>query len=127
MDLAAARKRWTEDGFVVLPGYLTAEDLAAALGELALQFPTADGFHQRTDERAGRYVGDEFAGIDSFPFTSTELSLLAVHPRLVALAAALLGDDDLRLYGAEAWAKYTGAADLPARPNFFPPGRQRRP
>ena len=54
---------------------------------------------------------DEFGGIDDFPFASVELSLLTVHPDLVALAALLLGDDHLRAYSIEAWAKYTGAAD----------------
>ncbi len=111
MDLTGAQRQWTQDGFVVLPGYLGAEDVAAAQGELGLLFPSAEGFHGLGDERRNRFVGDEFAGIDSFPFASTELSLLAVHERLVDLAATLLGDDDLRLYSAEAWAKYTGAAD----------------
>jgi hypothetical protein len=35
----------------------------------------ADGFHDRTDPRYQRYLGDEFAGIDAFPFASPELSL----------------------------------------------------
>jgi hypothetical protein len=54
---------------------------------------------------------DEWAGIDSFPFRSAELSLLAVSDRVVDLAEALLADRDLRVSSAEAWAKYTGAAD----------------
>ncbi len=111
MNLALAQKQWSQDGFVILPGYLRADEIAAAQGELQLLFPSADGFHRDHDERRYRYVGDEFAGIDSFPFQSTELSLLAVHERLVDLAETLVGDEDLRLYSAEAWAKYTGAAD----------------
>jgi hypothetical protein len=47
----------------------------------------------------------------TFPFASAELSLLAVHPRLVGLAQALLKTDDVRLYSAEAWAKFTGAVN----------------
>jgi hypothetical protein len=58
-----------------------------------------------------RYRQDEFDGIDSFPFASIELSLLAVCPPLIELAEALLQDQDLRLYSVEAWAKYTGATD----------------
>jgi hypothetical protein len=57
------------------------------------------------------FIGDEFAGIDSFPFASTELSLLAVNHRVLELAEALLDDDDIHIYGAEGWAKYTGACD----------------
>jgi hypothetical protein len=111
MDLDAARSEWAEQGFSILPGYLGADDLAPALDELDRVFPSADGFHDGTDPRRARFLEDEFAGIDSLPFVSVELSLLALHPRIMTLARTLLEDDDLRLYSAEAWAKYTGAAD----------------
>ncbi|GIF74632.1 phytanoyl-CoA dioxygenase family protein [Asanoa siamensis] len=104
-------RAWQSDGFVILPGFLPAAELTAATKELDLLFPSADGFHDGTDPRRGRFVGDEFAGIDTFPFASTEISLLAVNDRILGLAAALLQDDDVHLYGAEAWAKYTGACD----------------
>ncbi|TDU89930.1 phytanoyl-CoA dioxygenase PhyH [Kribbella voronezhensis] len=102
-------EEWRARGFVVLPGFLSGEELAPAIGELGRMFPTAEGFHDGTDERRGRYVEDEFDGIDVFPFGSTEFSLLAVHPRIVELAEKLLGRTELRLSSAEAWAKYTGA------------------
>jgi hypothetical protein len=111
MDLADAARAWETEGFVVLPAFIPAEELAPAVRELPAMFPTADGFHDGTDPRRERFVGDEFAGIDSFPFTSTEVSLLAVHSRLLELVQALLPEDDVHLYGAEAWAKYTGACD----------------
>ncbi len=111
MDLDRIARSWHETGFAILPGYLPARELAPALGELGTMFPTADGFHDGKDPRASRFRGDEFAGIDSFPFTGVALSLLAVHDRLVRLAERLLGHDDLRVYSAEAWAKFTGAAD----------------
>ncbi|MFI5691287.1 phytanoyl-CoA dioxygenase family protein [Kribbella sp. NPDC051586] len=100
---------WRTRGFVVLPGFLSGEDLEPALGELPAMFPTPEGFHGGTDERRSRYVEDEFDGIDAFPFTSPAFSLLAVHPKIVGLAETLLGQSDLRLSSAEAWAKYTGA------------------
>jgi hypothetical protein len=99
---------WESDGFVVRPGLL---DVEAAAAELDLMFPSPDGFHDGTDPRRERFLGDEFAGIDTFPFASVEVSLLAVHDKVLALASELLGDDDIHLYGAEAWAKYTGACD----------------
>jgi hypothetical protein len=111
MDLDDARSRFDTDGFAVLPAYLSADELAPALGEIDQVFPTPDGFHDRTDERWTRFVEDEFDGIDTFPFASTELSLLAMHARVVELAAHLLGTPDLRMYSAESWAKYTGATD----------------
>ena len=111
MDLTDAAQAWQADGYVILPGYLPAAELAPAIQELDLLFPSADGFHDGTDPRSARFIGDEFAGIDSFPFAAPQLNLLAVHDRVLALAGALLDDDDIHLYGAEAWAKYTGACD----------------
>jgi hypothetical protein len=111
MDLKDAAQAWRSDGFVILPGFLPAAELTSAVRELDLLFPSAEGFHDGTDPRRERFVGDEFAGIDTFPFASTQISLVAVNHRILALAEALLDDDDIHLYGAEAWAKYTGACD----------------
>ena len=111
IDLGSAVQQWQVHGYAVLPGFLPADELKPALDELPGMFPTADGFHTGTDKRRERFVGDEFAGIDTFPFRSTELSLLTVSHRLTGLAERFLGEADLRIYSAEAWAKYTGAAD----------------
>ena len=111
IDLEAAVAAWREDGFAVLPAHIPADDLRAAVSELQLIYPTADGYHDRVDPERNRRFDDEFGGIDDFPFDSTAISLLAVHPRLIDLAERLLGTDDLRVYSIEAWAKYTGAAD----------------
>lgn len=111
MELDDAVRAWEADGFVILPGFIPAAELAAAVAELGLMFPSADGFHGGTDPRRERFVGDEFAGIDTFPFASTEVSLLAVNHRVLALAEALLGERDIHIQSAEAWAKYTGACD----------------
>jgi hypothetical protein len=53
---------WRTRGFVILPAFLSAEDLAPALGELEAMFPTSEGFHDGTDSRRTRYVEDEFDG-----------------------------------------------------------------
>jgi len=111
VDLDQAAKQWQTHGFVILPGFIPAAELEPALGELPGMYPTAEGFHDGTDARRDRFTVDEWAGIGNFPFPSTELSLLAVSDRVVDLAQALLEDGDLRIYSAESWAKYTGAAD----------------
>lgn len=111
MDFSTAVRDWREQGFAILPGYLPGEVLREALAELELMFPSPQGFHDSSDPRRARFLGDEFAGIDSFPFASTEVSLLAVHDLVTGLASTLLAEDDLRIYSAETWAKYTGAAD----------------
>jgi hypothetical protein len=110
VDLNSAAQHWQTHGFVILPGFVPAGELKPALDELPAMYPTADGFHDGTDERRNRFTVDEWAGIDSFPFGSTELSLLAVSDRIAGLAEALLAEPDLRISSAEAWAKYTGAA-----------------
>ncbi len=102
---------WREDGFVILPGFIPPEELQPASDELSLLFPAVDGFHDATDPRRDRFIGDQFAGIDYFPFASTEISLMAVNHRILALAETLLEDEDLRISGAETWAKYGGASD----------------
>ena len=112
MDLGAAARAWNDDGFVILPAYLPAEVLAPAVGDLGLLFPSADDFHDGVDPgRNARFLGDEFNGIDSFPFGSLALNRVPVCEPLVSLASTLLGTSDIRLYSAEAWAKYEGAAD----------------
>ncbi len=112
MDMEAAADAWVNDGFVVLPGYLPVEDLAPAVGELDSMFPSAMDFHDAVDPaRNARFIGDQFNGIDSFPFASLALNRVPACDALVSLAAALLRETDIRLYSAEAWAKYEGAAD----------------
>jgi hypothetical protein len=93
VDLDSAAQEWQARGFVILPGFVPATGLRPALG------------------RRDRFAVDEWAGIDSFPFRSAELSLLAVSNRVIDLAETLLADTDLRISSAESWAKYTGAAD----------------
>lgn len=112
MDLDAAARTWLEDGFVVLPSYLPADVLEPAVAGLGDLFPSADDFHDGTDPaRNARFVGDEFDGIDSFPFASPALNRVPVSEPLLTLAEGLLGTPDVRLYSAEAWGKYAGAAD----------------
>lgn len=114
MQLDDAERAWRTDAFVIFPGHLSAADLAPTLDEIDLCFPSAVAFHDGSDPRRDRFVGDEFNGVDTFPFASPQLGLLAVNPRIIDLVETLLGDD-VRLYSAEAWAKYTGAADYDQR------------
>ena len=110
-DIDAAVVAWREDGFAILPAYMPTAELTSAVAELPMLFPTAGEYHDQVDPERNRRFDDEFGGIDDFPFDSTALSLLAVHPLLIDLAERLLGTADLRVYSIEAWAKYTGAAN----------------
>ena len=110
-DHTSAERAWREDGFSILPALIPVEELATAVAQLRDLYPTADEFHDGVDRARNARFADEFGGIDDFPFQSVELSLLAVHPRLIELARQLLDTDDVRVFSIEAWAKYTGAAD----------------
>jgi hypothetical protein len=111
VNLDDAASEWQTHGFVILPAFVPEDELKPVLAELPILYPTAEGFHDRTDERRDRFTADEWAGVTGFPFLCTELSLLAVSDRIVDLAETLLGETDLRISSAEAWAKYTGAAN----------------
>jgi ectoine hydroxylase-related dioxygenase (phytanoyl-CoA dioxygenase family) len=110
--LAQATEHFHEHGYAVLPGYLCEDDLAPAQAELELMFPTAEDYHAGADPaRNARFTGGAFAGIDPFPYSSVEWSLLGLSPPIAALAEALLGTAAIRLYEAHNWAKYSGATD----------------
>ena len=111
MDISEAAKAWRRDGFVVLPAYLAGPQLEGAQRELRDLYPTADEYHSAPDTVRNRvYTGDEFGGIVAFPFPSIALSLLVVCDKLRALAEAVFETTDIRVYEAELWAKYGGAA-----------------
>ncbi len=111
MTAAEICAEFDRDGFVILPRFFGPEEVCDAVADLPSEFPTADEFHSDADPARNRRFRDEFGGITAFPVESMALDLLSVHPRLVDLATALLGEDDLRGYSIEFWAKYTGAAD----------------
>jgi hypothetical protein len=111
MDAEWVSDAWRRDGFVIVPGLVAGDELAGAVAGLPSVFPTADEFHDDADPGRNARFRHEFGGITNFPFTSVDLSLVAVHPRMVELAARLLGAEDVRVSSIEAWAKYTGAAE----------------
>src|SRR5215831_9955478 len=111
VDLADAAAAWRRDGFVVLQGYLDGLDLEAAQRDLATVYPSADEYHAAPDVVRNRvYSGDEFGGIVAFPFPTVSLCGIVVHDKLIALAEAIFETEDIRIYAAELWAKYSGAA-----------------
>ena len=109
--MTGATRAFDEDGFVVLPGFLGDAIDGSVRAALEAEVPTAEAFHDGLDPVRDARYRSEFGGITPFPCGSVTLNLLAVHERLVDLAAELLDDADLRAYSIELWAKYTGAAD----------------
>jgi hypothetical protein len=104
--LREVRKR----GYTVVEGFLGAEELRAAQDALWLHFPKPDEFFSDPTTHA-RYLGDQFGGVEEFPYRSWDLNRLAFHPDLVDAAERYLGTVDLHLYKVELWAKYAGAVN----------------
>ena len=101
-----------DDGFVVVHDFLPAADLAGAIEEIPLMYPTASQFHDDPDdEQVRKFRASQFGGVEYLPFASPAWNLLALDQRFIDLARAALGTDDIRLYQGEAWAKFSGAID----------------
>jgi hypothetical protein len=105
-DLDELRHR----GFCLIEGFLAPDELRSAREALWLHFPTPEDYFVEPS-RFPEYGGDQFAGVEEFPYRAWELNRLAFHPDLVDAAERYLGTADLHLYKVELWAKYGGAAN----------------
>lgn len=97
-------------GFCLIEGFLSPDELRAAREALWLHFPEPEDFFA-DPSRYPRLRGDQFGGVEEFPYRSWALNRLAFHPDLVDAAERYLDTTDLHLYKVELWAKYGGAAD----------------
>jgi hypothetical protein len=111
-------------GWVLIERLLSEAEIDAAHPGLFALYPTGAEFHGGGDARAARFrenadspanQGDDprfrplqFAGLKEFPFPDRTLTLLPLHPAIIAAAEDLLGTRDVRLYQAETFAKYFG-------------------
>ncbi|MEZ5377589.1 MAG: phytanoyl-CoA dioxygenase family protein [Acidimicrobiales bacterium] len=112
-------RQWREEGFAVVPGLVPDDDIAPAVAELAALYEAAT----TEDYNKARHFGDgdpngkhfrasQFDGMRGFPLAGCQaLNDLFVHPRIVDFARHVLGDDDVRIYQAAAWAKWAGATN----------------
>lgn len=122
MDAAAAHFR--EHGWVLVPDLVPRADVEAAWPALFRVYPTPEevASGERTertraflppehDDGPGRrFRAGQFAGLRDAPLGDPALDGLALHHRVLDLVEALLGTADVRLYQAETFAKYAGAA-----------------
>jgi Phytanoyl-CoA dioxygenase (PhyH) len=114
-SLAEVRER----GFCLVEGFLTPEELRAAQQALWLHFPRPEDYFADPSSYP-EYNGDQFGGVQEFPYRAWDLNHLAFHPDLVDAAERYLGTTDLHLYKIELWAKYAGAVnyDQPLHRDF---------
>lgn len=101
-----------DEGFTVVEGFLSAEEVSAARDALWSVFPRPeDYFADPAAPAHARFSKSQFAGMQYFPFQQRALNRLTVHPDLVDAAERFCGTRDLELYKVELWAKYAGAID----------------
>ena len=120
---------WRDEGWVLLSGLVGADEVDAAAGDLHLAFPTSEEYDAdpegETLRRRGRpleakeayewpeegpgFRAEQHRWAAPFPFGgSGALDRLCVHPSVVDFAERALETTDIRLYQAQASAKYAG-------------------
>ena len=124
---------WREDGWALLEEIVDTDEVDAAIADLRYVFPSPEKFH--ADPEAHRPPGRNDAELRrgypempatgpafrpeqhrfraEFPFYGSGLlSRMCVHPAIVDFMERALGTTDLRVYQAQASAKYTGDANF---------------
>jgi len=110
-DVDGVRRRWHETGWCVVEGVIPADDLAAAQAALPAVFPTAEDFAaDRDPARNAPFRSERDAPRLQFPFGTSAFDRVALHDRVLDLAASLLETNDPRVYQAGLIAKYSDAA-----------------
>jgi hypothetical protein len=123
---------WQKEGWVLVEGLVSTDEIDAALDDMSEVFPTNEEFHADpdgvTERRKGRpaKVEEDFVWpedgpgfrpeqqfwSDKFPFPGRGLlNRLCVHPSIVDFAERSLGSTDIRLYQIHATAKYSGVTN----------------
>lgn len=99
------------DGFVLVPGFLTSEELAGARRHMLRYVPTAEEL-AATPERYP-WVFEEAERLQTeFPFSNGPLNSIATHPDLIEFAERALDTRDILLSQSAIWAKYAGTGDF---------------
>src|SRR4051812_16051674 len=101
----------TRHGYVIVPNFLSRDELDRARQNFSQYFPSADELAS-TPQRYG-FVHDDPEHLQvEFPFAGDALNDISTHPELIAFAQRMLGTDDVLLSQAAIWAKYAGTGDF---------------
>jgi ectoine hydroxylase-related dioxygenase (phytanoyl-CoA dioxygenase family) len=98
-------------GFVIVPGFLKKDQLAAAQSDYSRYFPTSDEL-AATPHRYGSIFEDPEHQQVEFPFAGDALNDISTHPELIGFVERVLGTADVLLSQAAIWAKYAGTGDF---------------
>jgi ectoine hydroxylase-related dioxygenase (phytanoyl-CoA dioxygenase family) len=98
-------------GFVIVPNFLTKDELAKGQAGMLKYFPTAEEVAE-TPQKFGAILEDPEHLQIEFPFVDDALNDLATHPELISFVERLLGTRDVLLSQSALWAKYAGTGDF---------------
>lgn len=110
-------KTWRKEGAVVLPEFFEQTEIDKVLDDFKIIFPRPKGSLEEVNKKQKGEIGktniNQFKHFENIPFDcSSALNLISVHPSLIEFARAALKTEDVTLYQAQAWAKFTGEADF---------------
>ena len=98
-------------GHVIVPNFLSPEELTKAREGMLKYFPTAEELAQRPQKFGSILEDPEHLQIE-FPFVDDALNDAATHPELIGFVERLLGTRDVLLSQSAIWAKYAGTGDF---------------
>jgi hypothetical protein len=103
--------QWHQDGWCLLSGLLTPDEVRAAQEALPRLFPTAGEFAADLDPaRNQSFRDDSHRVLPRFPFENDAINDIVVHDHIMDLAEQFLGTSAVRMYQAMVSAKYGGGA-----------------
>jgi hypothetical protein len=104
-------EQYLRHGYVIVPGFLTPDELAAANAGMLQYFPTAEELAATPQRYGSIYEDPEHLQVE-FPFANDVLGDVSTHPALIAFVERVLGTRDVLLSQAAIWAKYAGTGDF---------------
>jgi hypothetical protein len=104
-------EQYRRHGYVIVPGFLTAAELAPARTGMLQYFPTAEEL-SATPQRYGTIFDDPEHLQVEFPFAADPLNDISTHPELIGFVERMLGTREVLLSQAAIWAKYAGTGDF---------------
>lgn len=102
-------EHWRTYGYVVVENFLSADEVAAALDEVAAYYPTWEEYAAARPRY--RHLRERGGGA-RFPYQGGALSMISVHPDLIDFAERALGVRDVFLTQSGVSAKYAGTRDF---------------
>ena len=121
---------WRKQGAVVVPDFFKDKEIVKVAEDFEIIFPgrkaEAEALNKKQKgevgnklplQLSGKEIGEnhkqQFKNFENIPFDcSSSLNLISVHPSLIEFARSALKTNHVRLYQAQAWAKFTGEADF---------------